>query len=98
MEVKAASLGIPLLRESIIYRLIDQITQKVTDLLPKITQTRITAEANILQVFNITVKGRQTTPVAGCRIQNGSISRTSLVRVLRGGGTIYSGMSVLACK
>ena len=45
----------------------------------------------ISQVFEITVKGRQKTSIAGCKVRNGMIQRAKKVRVLRGQEIVYDG-------
>lgn len=82
---------------SIIYKLLEEVKDQLSDMLPPIVTTQVTGEASILQVFDITLKGRDTKPVAGCRITNGVIRRNDRVRVLRdkqivweGGLTIWS--------
>jgi translation initiation factor IF-2 len=57
---------------------------------PNVTQ-RVTGEAEISQVFEITVKGRRTTSIAGCKVRNGVISRSKKVRVLRDKEIVYEG-------
>jgi translation initiation factor IF-2 len=77
--------------DNVIYRIMEEVTKRVVDLLPKEHEQRVLAEATIQQVFQITVKGRQTTPVAGCRVTNGIVTRKSKVRVMRKRETIYNG-------
>jgi translation initiation factor IF-2 len=85
VENLAASKSVPLHLESVIYRLIETVRQKVSALLPPIIETRVTGEATVLQIFTIAVKGQKDGQVvAGCRIGNGLISKGDTVRVLRG--------------
>jgi translation initiation factor IF-2 len=93
LQAQAQAANSRVLIEPVIYRLIETVTEDVEKLLKPIVETRIVGEASVLQVFNITVKGRVTRPVAGCRIGNGSISRNSKVRVLRGKKQVYQGSS-----
>ncbi|KAI9814949.1 MAG: hypothetical protein M1832_005588 [Thelocarpon impressellum] len=87
----AESSGVAILDHRIIYRLVDDVKDRLSDqLAPTVTQ-RVTGEAEVAQVFAINVKGRATKPVAGCKVRNGLISRTSKVRVVRGGEVIYDG-------
>lgn len=92
LQSQAQSSNISVLLETVIYRLVDKVTQQVISLLPKIIQSRIIGEASVLQVFNITVRGRQTVPVAGCRIGNGSFSKSSKIRIVRAKETIWEGI------
>lgn len=100
IQSQANRLNIPVLSSGIIYRLIEEVTNRVVDLLPPIIDSRVVGEGNILQVFQITVKGRQTKAVAGLRITNGAFVRSARVRVLREKEILYSGMflpSLYAC-
>ncbi|KAN0085486.1 hypothetical protein V8E54_001953 [Elaphomyces granulatus] len=83
--------GVELLKHNIIYELINTVKAKVGEhLTPNVSQ-RVTGEAEIGQIFKITVKGRETIPIAGCKVRNGIVSRTKKVRVLRGEEVVYDG-------
>jgi translation initiation factor IF-2 len=69
--------------DDVIYRLMTYVTEQCVALLPVLTKPRIAGEATIQQVFSINVKGRTFKNVAGCRVTNGTISKSQLVRVLR---------------
>jgi translation initiation factor IF-2 len=93
LQSQAAAANCPVLIEPIIYRLIEKVTESVENMLKPIVESRIVGEASILKVFHITVHGRVTRPVAGCRIGNGSIGRNAKVRVMRGKQQVYQGRS-----
>ena len=61
-------------------------------LLPPIIETKVTGEANVLQLFDIGLKSRQTIKVAGCRITNGVVEKSKHARVVRNRETIFEGM------
>lgn len=87
----AESQGVAIMDHNIIYKLIDDIKATLSEhLKPTVTQ-RVTGEAEVQQVFDITVKGREKIPIAGCRVRNGLVNRTRKVRVMRGDQTIYDG-------
>ena len=71
--------------DDVIYRLMTYVTEQCVALLPPIVQPRIVGEATIQEVFNINVRSRTFRKVAGCRVTNGAISKSQLVRVLRTG-------------
>lgn len=83
--------GVKILNHTIIYELIDDVKDKVSEHLPPNVSQRVTGEAEVGQIFEITVKGRTKTKVAGCKVRNGIISRSKKVRVLRGKEVIYDG-------
>lgn len=88
----AEAAGVSILDHNIIYRLVDDVKVKLESVLPDLVTSRVTGEAEIAQVFEINLKGRETVPVAGCKVRNGVIGRTSKVRVVRGGEVVYDGM------
>ncbi|EKV08256.1 Mitochondrial translation initiation factor, putative [Penicillium digitatum PHI26] len=86
--------GVEILDHNIIYKLIDDIKAILSEKLPPTVTMRVTGEAEIQQVFEITVKGREKTAIAGSRVRNGIINKTRKVRVLRGEETVYDGTMV----
>ena len=60
-------------------------------LLPVIRETKVTGEAQIMQLFDIGIKGKTTKRIAGCRGRNGSILKNQDIRVIREGQCVYEG-------
>ncbi|KUL82930.1 hypothetical protein ZTR_10402 [Talaromyces verruculosus] len=87
----AESQGVSLMNHNIIYELIDDVKAKLSEHLPPSITYRVTGEAEITQQFEITIKGRNKTLIAGCKVRNGVISRSKKVRVLRDKEIIYQG-------
>ncbi|KAH9934684.1 initiation factor 2 [Fomitopsis serialis] len=87
----AASQQVPWITSTIIYRLMDDVKAKVIGLLPPIIEKRVTGEANVLQLFDIHIKSKQTMKVAGCRVTNGLVEKNKMARVIRNGDTVYEG-------
>ncbi|GAD93305.1 elongation factor Tu [Paecilomyces variotii No. 5] len=87
----AESSGVKILDHNIIYELIDSVKAELSEHLPPTVSRRVTGEAEISQIFDITIKGRETTSIAGCKVRNGTINRNKKVRVLRGQDIIYDG-------
>lgn len=83
---------VQILDHSIIYRLTDDVRRTLGEKLPAIVKQRVLGEAEIGQLFEINTKGRVMVPIAGCRVRNGVIGRTSKIRVLRGKEIVYDGM------
>lgn len=87
----AETAGVRILDQSIIYRLIEDVSAKLSEqLTPRITQ-RVLGEAEIAQVFEINTTGRTKVPVAGCKVRNGIINKNARVRVSRGKKVIFDG-------
>jgi translation initiation factor IF-2 len=91
----AAHSKVSILDHNIIYRLVDDVKAELSKHLPPLITHRVLGEAEIAEVFQITVKGRQQKPIAGCKVRNGTISKNAKVRVLRKGEKIFDGMFLL---
>lgn len=87
--------GVRIMDHNIIYKLIDDVKADLSQHLAPIITQRVTGEAEIGQIFEITIKGREKMSIAGCRVRNGTVNKTRKVRVLRGDETIYDGKNIL---
>jgi len=96
IENIAASNGVPLYPSTIIYRVMEEVRNRVVALLPPVIETKVTGEANVLELFTINLKGRRTKLVAGCRVINGLVEKSRNARVVRDGATIYKGKPLIA--
>ncbi|CAG8952557.1 hypothetical protein HYFRA_00009663 [Hymenoscyphus fraxineus] len=88
---------VTIIDHKIIYRLVDDVKAELSKYLPPLVTQRVLGEAEISQVFSITVKGRQVKNVAGCKVRNGTIGKNSKVRVMRNGEKVYDG-NILSLK
>jgi translation initiation factor IF-2 len=79
----------------VIYHLLDEIKEQLSELLPPVVEKHVTGEATILQIFQINVKNKEFKSVAGCRVTNGSIFKNQKVRILRDNNQIWEGKKYL---
>lgn len=86
----AAAARIQILDHNIIYKVTDDVTDKVAAELPPIVTQRVLGEAEVGDIFEIKVK-KGSVKIAGCRVTNGTIKRSEKIRVLRDGEAIYTG-------
>lgn len=93
VEALAKQHSVPLVSSKVIYSLIDDIRSRVIQLLPRVVETKVTGEANVLQLFDIQLKSKQMMKVAGCRVVNGIVDKSKHVRVVRDRETIFEGAS-----
>ena len=91
IEAEAHSQHVPVLSSSIIYKLMEAVTERVVALLPPIIKKRVTGEATVLQLFDISLKGKKTTQVGGCRVTNGVVEKSKFARVMRNGEVVHEG-------
>ena len=92
VETLAAQDSVPIIRNDIIYRLMEEVKARVIGLLPVTVESRVIGEAKVLQLFDISVKGKQSKTVAGSRVINGIIEKNKPARVMRSGTVVYEGM------
>jgi translation initiation factor IF-2 len=86
--------GIEVIQHTIIYHLIDDITSRLESMLAPMIETRVTGEAEVKEVFEISSGSKGEKKVGGCRVFSGIISRKENCRVTRNGKIIFSGMSL----
>ncbi len=91
IKQRANEAGVRIIDHSVIYHLVDETKDVLSDLLPPSITHRVQAEADVLQIFPINLKGRVYKNIAGCRVRNGTVKKTSLVKVLRKGKVIFDG-------
>lgn len=91
IQSEASKRGVGVRSYSVIYKLLEEVKDQLSDMLPPIVSTQVVGEASILQIFDISIKGRETRAVAGCRVTNGAIQRNGRVRVVRDKETVWEG-------
>jgi translation initiation factor IF-2 len=79
--------GVEIRTYEIIYKLIEDIEAAVIGMLAPEFEEIVTGEADVREVFRV----RGIGAVAGCYVQNGTITRGSKVRFLREGVVIWNG-------
>jgi small GTP-binding protein len=87
----AEAAGLKILDHNIIYKVTDDVKERLEALLPPLVTQRVLGEAEVGKIFEISVKSGKL-KIAGCKISNGTIARDKKVRVLRRGEEIFSGM------
>ncbi|KAH7325073.1 hypothetical protein B0I35DRAFT_174809 [Stachybotrys elegans] len=87
----AAAAKVKILDHTVIYHMIDDVKNALSDLLPPLVSHRVIGEADVLQIFPINIKRRVFRNIAGCRVRNGTIKKSSSVKVIRKGEVVYDG-------
>ncbi len=72
---------------SVIYDAIDEIKSAMEGMLEPKVERKVTAQLEVLEVFNITGTGK----VAGCTVTDGKIKREHKINLVREGIVLYSG-------
>lgn len=87
---KARQAAVPIIEQTIIYRVIEHVTEHVTSLLPKVIRDKELASAQVKDIFEITI-GKKKVKIAGCRITNGPLRRSHTVKVIRDDEEVFRG-------
>ncbi|GAV55410.1 hypothetical protein ZYGR_0AV00410 [Zygosaccharomyces rouxii] len=82
--------GVEVRQYNVIYKLIEDVTQVLTDNLKPIFETKHVAQIDVREIFEFTLK-KKVIKIAGCRVENGKIFRNSTVQILRGGQVVFDG-------
>ncbi|XP_066977769.1 translation initiation factor IF-2, mitochondrial isoform X2 [Macrobrachium rosenbergii] len=86
----AATEGVTIKSSNIIYRLIEDLQEEISNNLPLKDVEEILGEANVLAEFIVT-EGKKKIPVAGCRCIKGTLKRDASYRVMRREEVIHEG-------
>lgn len=95
LRTNAHNNNIEILYHSIIYKLIDDVTARLESMLAPMIELTVTGEAEIVQLFDIALKGRKTKPIGGCKVFNGIISMSEKCRITRSGKIVFTGIPPL---
>ena len=79
--------GVEIRYYDVIYKLTDDIQAALTGMLEPTLREVIEGHAEVLQTF----KAGKTTVIAGCRVTDGKITRSSQARILRKNAKVYEG-------
>lgn len=78
----------------VIYHLLEDIGKLIVEKAPGTFETKVAGEAQVLDIFEI--KGRskakgEDVKIAGCRVIDGRMTKSSSMRLLRSGEVIFEG-------
>ncbi|KAF1839756.1 initiation factor 2 [Decorospora gaudefroyi] len=83
--------GVSILNNNIIYRVVENAKDILSDkLAPKVIH-KVTGEAEIAAIFEIGIGGRKKLKVAGSKVRNGLVERGSRAKVWRGETVVHDG-------
>ncbi|KAL1905942.1 translation initiation factor IF-2 [Sporothrix stenoceras] len=87
----AKDAGVDILDYPVIYHLVDEIRDRLSELLPPLITTKVLGEADVLQIFPIHLRGRVVKNIAGCRVRNGQMTNKCLYRLFRKDKVVFEG-------
>ena len=85
LQQTAAQHQISIVKERIIYRVIEEARNALESYLPPIISRRVLGEAEAAAAFDVRGRNKITMRVAGCRVRNGIVSKSAKLAVYRGG-------------
>lgn len=91
IQNKAYTSSVELVEHNIIYRLIEDVTNDLSSKLDPVIETKILCDVDIQSIFTLTNKQKKKTKVAGSKVMNGLLRRSSKVKVLRKDQVVYTG-------
>jgi translation initiation factor IF-2 len=89
--IAAGAHNIPIFSSKIIYQVIEDVKQRVANLLPPVYEKRISGEASVLQIFDIKLSGGRSKTIAGCRVTKGVVEKSKKVQIVRNEEVIHEG-------
>jgi translation initiation factor IF-2 len=92
--VAAGMHNIPIFSSKIIYQVVEDVRQRVANLLPTEYEKRVSGEASVLQIFDLKLSGGRTKTIAGCRVTKGIVEKNKKAQVVRRGEVIHEGKGI----
>ena len=90
LQKQAEAMKVPVRTYNVIYHLIGDLRQEITSKMPPLEVETVLGRANVIQEFKIKDK-KNLINVAGCRVVNGKLLRSSEIKVMRGQECVYQG-------
>eukprot|EP00884_Botryococcus_braunii_P019038 jgi/Botrbrau1/5818/Bobra.0366s0004.1 len=95
VDATAKQRSVEIVTERVIYRLLEQAADWLTEAAPRVAQEVILGQAQILQVFELSMRGENKgARVAGCRVKEGFLRLGETFRLLRAGTALHEGPAV----
>ncbi len=82
---------ISVINHNVIYQLLEKLAEHLTKQLSPRIEVDILGAADVLKIYKIAGKRKQTITIAGCSLRTGAIARNTPVRLVRGGVLIHEG-------
>ncbi|KAL9235685.1 hypothetical protein vseg_010426 [Gypsophila vaccaria] len=90
----AGQANIKIILHSVIYHLLKDIGELIVEKAPGTAEIKVAGEAQILNIFEITGRTRSKevdVRIAGCKVVDGQMAKSSSMRLLRSGEVIFEG-------
>ncbi|XP_024026940.1 uncharacterized protein LOC21395318 [Morus notabilis] len=91
ISLEATQAGIKIFLHRVIYHLLEDVGNLIVDKAPGTPETHVAGEAEVLNIFEIKGRKKGNAKIAGCRVLDGQLTKTSTVRLLRSGEVMFEG-------
>ncbi|XP_010264989.1 PREDICTED: uncharacterized protein LOC104602838 isoform X2 [Nelumbo nucifera] len=97
VSLAANRANIKIMLHRVIYHLLEDVGNFIVEKAPGTQETQIAGEAQVLNIFEL--KGRskskgEDVKIAGCRVLDGCVAKSSTMRLLRSGEVVFEGCCV----
>ncbi|XP_073062048.1 uncharacterized protein [Primulina eburnea] len=94
ISLSATQAKIKIKLHRIIYHLLEDMGNLIVEMAPGTLETKVAGEAHVLNIFEL--KGRskakgEDVKIAGCRVVDGRVTKSSTLRLLRSGEIVFEG-------
>uniref|UniRef100_A0A2P2K0T5 Translation initiation factor IF-2, mitochondrial n=3 Tax=Rhizophora mucronata TaxID=61149 RepID=A0A2P2K0T5_RHIMU len=94
ISMAATQAGIKIMQHRVIYHLLEEIGNLIVDKAPGTFETQVAGEAEVLNIFELKGRSKYMGPdikIAGCRVTDGHLTKSSTLRLLRSGEVVFEG-------
>ncbi|XWS50048.1 hypothetical protein CRYUN_Cryun12cG0054800 [Craigia yunnanensis] len=94
VRMAATQASVKILMHCVIYHLLEDIGNMIVDKAPGTFETQVAGEAEVLSIFELKGKSKAKggdAKIAGCRVTDGCVSKSSIMRLLRSGEVVFEG-------
>ncbi|CAH2071119.1 unnamed protein product [Thlaspi arvense] len=94
VNLSAAQASVKVFHHRVIYHLLEDIGNLIVEKAPGVSELEVAGEAEVLSIFKILGKRRPEEDgvnIAGCKVMDGRVCRSGLMRLLRSGEVLFEG-------
>ncbi|KAF1977036.1 translation initiation factor-like protein IF-2 [Bimuria novae-zelandiae CBS 107.79] len=92
IKALAEKKGVKILDSNIIYRVVETVKGLLEEKLPPKILQRVTGEAEVAAMFEISLGGRKKMTIAGSKVRNGEIKKGARAKLMRKEEVVYDGV------
>uniref|UniRef100_A0A1D1XJW6 Translation initiation factor IF-2, mitochondrial n=1 Tax=Anthurium amnicola TaxID=1678845 RepID=A0A1D1XJW6_9ARAE len=94
LSLAADRANVKIIIHQVIYHLLEEMGNLIVDRAPGTLETQVSGEAKVLHIFELKGRSKSKGPdvvIAGCRVLDGRVTKTSILRLLRSGEVVFEG-------